>query len=99
MNLKSDIDNLRHILLLVFIASIIFPAYADVSPPADFGMKIIPGKIVENSEGEIEVYSTTGDIPVNGLIATSSNPLIVPMMFQLQWRQICWYPYLHLIII
>ena len=70
-------DNLRHILLLVFITSIIFPAYADVSTPAEFGMKIIPGKIVENSEGAIEVYSTTGDIPVSGLIATSSNPSIV----------------------
>ncbi len=73
-------DNLRHILLLVFIASIIFPAYADVSAPAEFGMKIIPGKIVENSEGAIEVYSTAGDIPVNGLIATSSNPSIVQIL-------------------
>jgi hypothetical protein len=70
-------DNLRHILLLVFIISIIFPAYADISPPAELGMKIIPGKIVENSEGAIEVYSKTGDIPVDGLIATSSNPSIV----------------------
>lgn len=73
-------NNLRHILLLVLVASVIFPAYADVSSPAEFGMKIIPGKIVENSEGAIEVYSTTGDIPVNGLIATSSNPSIVQIL-------------------
>jgi len=62
------------------MASIVFPAYADVSPPADLGMKIIPGKIVENSEGVIEVYSATGDIPVDKLIATSSDPSIVQIM-------------------
>lgn len=73
-------DNLRYLLLLVLVTSLIFPAYADVSPPADLGMKIIPGKIVENSEGVIEVYSTTGDIPVDKLIATSSDPSIVQIL-------------------
>ena len=55
---------------------LVFPAYADVSTE-DLGMKIIPGKIVENSEGMIEVYSVSGNIPVNKLIATSSDPSIV----------------------
>jgi len=59
---------------------IAIPAYADVLTPANLGMKIIPGKIVENSEGVIEVYSTTGDIPVDKLIATSSDPSIVQVM-------------------
>src|SRR5579872_703804 len=73
-------NNLRYLLLLVFMVFLVFPAYADVSPPADLGMKIIPGKIVENSDGVIEVYSTTGDIPVDKLIATSSDPSIVQIM-------------------
>ncbi len=62
------------------MAFIIFPAYADVSTTANLGMKIIPGKIVENSEGVIEVYSTTDDIPVDKLIATSSDPSIVQIL-------------------
>jgi hypothetical protein len=62
------------------MTSFIFPAYADVSSPADLGMKLIPGKIVENSEGVIEVYSIAGDIPVNKLIATSSDPSIAQIL-------------------
>jgi len=73
-------DNLRYLIILALIASIVFPAYADVSPPADLGMKLIPGKIVENSEGVIEVYSIAGGIPVDKLIATSSDPSIVQIL-------------------
>lgn len=73
-------DNLRYLIVFVLIASIVFPAYADVSTPADFGMKLIPGKMVENSEGIIEVYSMAGDIPVDKLIATSSDPSIVQIL-------------------
>lgn len=66
--------------MLMLMTSLVFPAYADVSPPADLGMKLIPGKIVANSEGVIEVYSMTGDIPVDKLIATSSDPSIVQIL-------------------
>ena len=66
--------------MLMLMTSLVFPAYADVSSPADLGMKLIPGKIVANSEGVIEVYSMTGDIPVDKLIATSSDPSIVQIL-------------------
>ncbi|MFZ0184816.1 MAG: hypothetical protein WBV92_01640 [Nitrosotalea sp.] len=62
------------------MTSLVFPAYADVSTPAALEMKIIPGKIVENTEGVIEVYSQTDDIPVDNLVATSSDPSIVQIM-------------------
>ena len=72
-------NNLRYLIVFVFMVVLVFPAYADVSTE-DLGMKIIPGKIVENSEGVIEVYSVSGDMPVNKLIATSSDPLIVKIL-------------------
>jgi hypothetical protein len=73
-------DNLRYLLVLLLMTSLVFPAYADVSPPAALEMKMIPGKIVENSEGIIEVYSQTDDITVDNLVATSSDSSIVQIM-------------------
>ena len=64
----------------MLLTALIFPAYADVSTPTDFGIKVIPGKIVENSEGIIEVYSITGDTPVDKLIVTSSDPSKVQIL-------------------
>ena len=72
--------NLKYLIILMLMTSLVFPAYADVLPPADLGMKLIPGKIVENSDGVIEVYSISGDIPVDKLIATSSDPSIVQIL-------------------
>ena len=73
-------DNLRYLLVLVLMSSLVFPAYADVSTPADLGIKIIPGKVMENTEGVIEVYSKTDGIPVDKLVATSSDSSIVQIM-------------------
>ncbi len=66
--------------MFLLMASLVFPAYADVSPPAALEMKMIPGKIVQNTEGTIEVYSQTDDIPVDNLVATSSDPSIVQII-------------------
>ena len=62
------------------MASIVFPAYAEVSNPTDLSVKIIPGKIMANADGVIEVYSNTHDVPIEKLIATSSNPSIVQII-------------------
>ncbi|MDE1770326.1 MAG: hypothetical protein KGI28_07235 [Thaumarchaeota archaeon] len=61
------------------MASIVFQAYAD-SPTPDLGIKIIPGKIMANAEGVVEVYSNTHDVPVEKLIATSSDPSVVQII-------------------
>ncbi len=73
-------NNLRYLLALVLIAFMVFPAYADTQTPAEFGMKIIPGKIMENTEGVIEVYSKTDGTTIDNLIATSSDPSIVQIL-------------------
>jgi hypothetical protein len=56
---------------------IIPTAFADTQTVSEFGIKVIPGKIVENTEGIIEVYSKTDGITTDKLIATSSDPSII----------------------
>ena len=50
-------------------------AYADT--PGQLGMKLFPGKIIENSQGLIQVYSKSEGGIINKLVATSSDPSIV----------------------
>lgn len=73
-------NNLRYLLVLALVASMVFPAYADTQTPAELGVKIIPGKIMENTEGVIEVYSNTDGITIDNLIATSSDPSVVQIL-------------------
>lgn len=50
-------------------------AYADTA--GQLGMKLVPGKIIENSTGLIQVYSKSEGGIINKLVATSSDPSIV----------------------
>ena len=58
----------------------IFPisGYADTAP--DLGMTLLPGKIMENTQGIIEVFSKTDGVSVDKLIATSSDQSIVQVL-------------------
>ena len=58
----------------------IFPisGYADTAP--ELGMTLLPGKIMENTQGIIEVFSKTDGVSVDKLIATSSDQSIVQVL-------------------
>lgn len=70
--------DLRYLPVFVLVLSIFMPAaFADTQTASEFGIKVIPGKIIENTEGIIEVYSKTDGIPTDKLIATSSDPSVI----------------------
>ena len=52
--------------------------YADAPP--DLGMTLLPGKIMENTQGIIEVFSKTDGVSVDKLIATSSDQSVVQVL-------------------
>ena len=53
-------------------------SYADAPP--DLGMTLLPGKIMENTQGIIEVYSKTEGVTIEKLVASSSDPSIVQIL-------------------
>lgn len=77
---KVSYDDLRYLLVIALVAFMIFPAHADVQTPSEFGVKIMPGKMMENTDGVIEVYSKTDGMTIDNLIATSSDPSIVQIV-------------------
>jgi hypothetical protein len=62
--------------LLTAMYSLSNYAYADTTT-GQLGMKLFPGKIIENSQGLIQVYSKSEGGIINKLVATSSDPSIV----------------------
>ena len=70
-------------LLLLIIASIITPnVYGQ--EPKDFGYKLLPEKLVEGTEGILQVYGLQKNIPIpntiDNLIVTSSDQTIVKIL-------------------
>lgn len=62
---------------LLLLVVIVLPPYVYADNGGQLGTKLIPGKIMENTDGVIEVYSKTDGVTINKLIATSSDPSIV----------------------
>jgi len=58
----------------------IFPISGYADAPPDLGMTLLPGKIMENTQGIIEVFSKTDGVSVDKLIATSSDQSIVQVL-------------------
>lgn len=58
----------------------VFPISGYADTPPDLGMTLLPGKIMENTQGIIEVYSKTDGVSVDKLIATSSDQSIVQVL-------------------
>ena len=58
----------------------LFSNYAYADTAGQLGMKLFPGKIIENSEGLIQVYSKSEGGIINKLVATSSDPSIVQII-------------------
>lgn len=62
------------------MASIVFPVYAYADTPPELGVILLPGKIMENTQGVVEVYSKTDGVSVDKLIATSSDQSVVQIL-------------------
>jgi hypothetical protein len=74
---------LKVILLLIMAVSIAVPSsYAQ--SPNDFGYKMMPEKLVEGTEGILQVYGLTNNIPIpnmiDDLIVVSSDQEIVKIL-------------------
>ena len=61
----------------VLIVMMLLSTHAYADNPGQLGIKLVPGKIIENSEGLIQVYSKSDGGMVDKLIATSSDPSII----------------------
>lgn len=72
--------NLKCLLLLTLVAAMVFPVCVYADTPPELGITLLPGKIMENTEGIIEVYSKTDGISLDKLIATSSDQSIVKIL-------------------
>jgi hypothetical protein len=68
---------------LLIVASIITPS-AYSQEPKDFGYKLLPEKLVEGTEGILQVYGLQKNIPIpntiDNLIVTSSDQTIVKIL-------------------
>ena len=71
---------MRYLLLLTLVAAMIFPVSGYADAPPDLGVTLLPGKIMENTQGIIEVYSKTDGVAIDKLIATSSDQSIVQVL-------------------
>jgi len=76
IDFKTNFLILKSILLAVLVASVLFPTvYAQ--EPKDFGYKVMPEKLVENTEGILQIYTKNGNTPIpfdiKNLIVTSSD--------------------------
>ena len=76
---KQINGKLKYIPALLVIA-ILFSNSAYADTPGQLGIKLLPGKISENSNGFIQVYSKSVDSTVDKLIATSSDPSIIQIL-------------------
>ena len=67
---------MRYLLILILSIALVFPicVYADTP---ELGVTLLPGKIMEDTQGIIEVYSKTDGISIDKLVATSSDPSII----------------------
>jgi hypothetical protein len=74
---RTDIDSMKYLLGLIILASIAFIGYANADTPSVIGSVLLPSKIMENTNGIIEVYSKTDGVMIDKLVATSSDPTIV----------------------
>ena len=55
--------------------------YAHGESTAQLGMRLVPNKIMENTEGIVQVYSNSADmVKVDNLIATSSDSSIIQIL-------------------
>jgi len=68
-------NNLRYALLFLFLGMFLVTNYVQADN-GQLAVRLIPSKIMENTDGIIQVYSTSG-VPVNKLIATSSDSSII----------------------
>jgi hypothetical protein len=70
-------------LLLLIVATIIIPN-THAQEPKNFGYKLMPEKLVEGTEGILQVYGLQKNIPIpnsiDNLIVTSSDQNIVKIL-------------------
>ena len=83
MNFATHDVGFKLILILVVGCGIFTTAYGDNT--AKFGHRLLPEKMLENTEGLLEVYAVqdnSGIIPqpINGLIVRSSDPSVVSII-------------------
>ncbi|HET6458604.1 MAG TPA: hypothetical protein VFG24_06975 [Nitrosopumilaceae archaeon] len=73
---------MKIVLALAILSVIIFSSGAYGQTAGDLGYRVIPNKIMENTEGVIEVYAVgdTGSNIVEKLIATSSDSSIIKIL-------------------
>ena len=68
---------MKYLLGIIILASIAFMGYANADTPSVIGSVVLPNKIMENTNGIIEVYSKTEGVTIDKLVATSSDPTII----------------------
>ena len=73
--------DLRLVLGIVLLGIIVFPTLAYAQTTGEFSYRTLPGKIVANTEGVLEVY-VKGDLPakIDNLIASSSDSHIIQII-------------------
>src|SRR5713226_1062328 len=74
-------DHKLRYLLISLLCLTIAVHYAYGQSDNELGVRVIPNKIMENTEGIVQVYSTSQDaVKIDKLIATSSDSSVVQIL-------------------
>jgi len=75
---------LKAVFVLILIVSSLFSPMAFAQEPKDFGYKLMPEKLVEGTDGLLQIYGLQKNIPlsypIKDLIVTSSNQDILKIL-------------------
>ncbi len=72
---------LRYLLLAILCFSIVGIHYVNAQSDNNLGVRVIPNKIMENTDGIIQVYSNSDNlVKIDKLIATSSDSSIIQIL-------------------
>src|SRR5438445_9801990 len=74
-------DNKLRYILAVIVCLTIWVHYAYGQSDSELGVRLVPNKIMENTDGILQVYSNSDDIvKIDKLIATSSDSSIIQIL-------------------
>ena len=75
---------LKAVLVLMLIMGIIITPWVNAQEPKDFGYKLMPEKLVEGTEGLLQIYGLQKNIPISNpikdLIVISSNQDVLQVL-------------------